>query len=88
MGDLENKFVGELHQIYLQVNVYKNIKLDDVSAKYHNHLEVLHKIYYLPLLGSNASKPKITKEVVRNYLHSLEPRELMYALYYERRLLA
>ena len=87
MGDLESKFIDELHKTYLNVYVYKNIKLDDVSAKYRHHVEILHKIYYLPLLGGTGTKPKITKEVVKNYLHSLEPRELMYALYYERRLL-
>jgi hypothetical protein len=87
MGDLETKFVDDLHKTYLNVYVYKNIMLDTVSAKYRNHVEILHKIYYLPFLGSNALKPKITKQVVRNYLHTLEPRELMYALYYERRLL-
>jgi hypothetical protein len=87
MGDLESKFIDDLHKIYLNVYVYKNTKLNEVSAKYCHHVEILHKIYYLPFLGSNALKPKITKQVVKNYLHTLEPRELMYALYYERRLL-
>lgn len=87
MGDLESRFVADLHETYLQVYVYQNIKLHNVSAKYINHVAELHRKYYLRFLGINGTRPKITKAVVRKYLQQLEPRDLLYALYYQRRLL-
>jgi hypothetical protein len=91
-NDIMTTFVNNLHKAYLQVYVYKTVNLEDISAKYNRHVVKLHKTYYLPFLGSSirprvTKGPKVTKDVVKKYLNDLEPGELLYLFYYERRLL-
>ena len=54
----------KLHQLYIQKNIKKEIRLSDVSKEYKNILYKLHGIYI-------NEKTIITREVVINYIYEL-----------------
>ena len=77
-------FIVVLHKCYMNVYIHKIYELSEITMQYRPYVEVLHKEWYLPYKGTNMPI-KITKNIVRKYISSMEPRELLYIFSYLRR---
>lgn len=77
-------FVKTLHQAYMDVHVLKIVDIEDINNSIAPHVNYLHKNVYLRYYGTGLAK-KITRDVVRTYVESMEPREILYLLMHHRR---
>ena len=87
------KHVHDFYRLYgdLITNVYKSYvdyyikkRRENISPKYMPHIYKLHHEIYLPSLSF--SLPVVIKRgIVKYYFDKMEPRELLYHLYYDRR---
>lgn len=68
-------FVGRLHQCYLDTYIYRLPNPTEYSRYAHR----LHKEIYIPSL-QKGSRQYISKKVVGEFLKTLDPRELLFAL--------
>ena len=79
-----NKFRNILHQFtetlrlnYIDCFIHKNFHLKEYPLKYRIHMYNLHQIYLNDLKNDNKY---INKYTVINYINSLDPAQIMYAL--------
>ena len=79
-----DEFIKSLHQAYLDVHVLKIIQIADLNHSISPHVEYLHKNIYLRYIGTRLQKT-VTRNVVRDYVESMEPREILYLLMHHRR---
>jgi hypothetical protein len=77
-------FIKCLHQAYLDVHVLKIIRVADLNHSIAPHVKSLHKNIYLRFIGTRLAK-RITREVVREYVEAMEPREMLYLMTHHRR---
>lgn len=77
--------VKSLHQAYLDVYVLKTITMRNVNHSIAPHVQYLHKSVYLRYIGTRLSV-KVTRDVVRSYVESMEPREILYLMTHHRRI--
>jgi len=82
---LHKEFIRNLHFSYLLVHVHHTWSLSDVSTKYVELIQRLHKEIYLPSLSKGLNKIIITKGVIREFLKKLHPTEMFYYLYHDER---
>lgn len=78
-----HNFTNNLHKYYVNCFISKQIKLKDHPYEYRLNMYELHNQYI------NILKPKkqtITKMYVIDYINSLPPAKLMFAINYEKRL--
>jgi hypothetical protein len=68
-----SNIINRIHYNYMEYFVHKNIILKQVNKVYHKHLYGLHGIY-------KKDGTKITKEVVRNYVLSLDAKQIMHII--------
>jgi len=68
-------FVGRLHQCYLDTYIYRLLNPNAYSRYAHR----LHKEIYIPSL-QKGRRQYISKKVVGEFLKTLDPRELLFAL--------
>jgi hypothetical protein len=73
--------VNNIHQSYLSRYILK--KNITISKKYEYHVRALHYTVFLPSLTSD--KQIITKKVVREYVKSLIPGQILHMLNYDKR---
>ena len=78
-------FVKTIHRAYLDVYVFKTVERTDVNLPFTPHIEKIHKEKYLKYIGSKGKQCKITLDVIREYVQSMEPREVLYCLEHLRR---
>lgn len=76
-----NEFIELAHTHYLARYVWRNC--NDISKKYAPYIDAVHREIYIPSLKTK--KKMITCKVMRDYLFSLSPNEILYALQYEKR---
>jgi hypothetical protein len=76
-----NEFIDLAHTHYLARYVWRNCNI--ISPKYAPYIDAIHREIYLPSL--KIQKTIITRKVIRKYLFSLSPNEILYALQYEKR---
>lgn len=76
-----NEFIELAHTHYLARYVWRNCV--NISKKYAPYIDAIHREIYLPSLKTK--KRVITCKVIREYLFSLSPNEILYALQYEKR---
>jgi hypothetical protein len=76
-------FVRDTYICYIEHYIEKNDK--QISDKYLSHIKVIHKTIYLPSLKHK--KIIIRKNTVREYFKAMSPRELLYHLNYDRRMI-
>ena len=76
------KFIGDVYLAYIEHYVEKQGKT--ISGKFWPHIQFIHKTIYLPSLKSY-EKTIITRKKVREYFDAMDPRELLYHIYYDRR---
>ena len=79
---LYEKFIGDVYLSYIEHYVEKLGKT--ISGKFLPHIQFIHKTIYLPSLKSS-EKTIITRKKVREYFDAMDPRELLYHIYYDRR---
>jgi len=79
---LYEKFISDVYLAYIEQYVEKQDKL--IHGKFLPHIKFIHKTIYLPSLKSS-EKTIITRKKVREYFDAMDPRELMYHIYYDRR---
>ena len=84
LEDFYRYFIETLHNQYMDIYIHKKRKLSEVSMQYREYIERLHQEWYLPY-KKNHSPVKITKAIVKEYMGSLEPRELLFMFSYLRR---
>lgn len=77
-----DEFVELLHTHYLARYVWRNC--DQISPKYSPYIDDIHRMLYLPAV-KNGNKMRITQSVVREYLFSKAPNDILYAVQYEKR---
>lgn len=75
--DLSN-YIINLHQSYLSHYIQKSTI--QISGKYFPLMEKIHREIYLPSLKKNTQKIIIKKKIVREFVYSLTPGELLYYL--------
>jgi hypothetical protein len=78
-----HRYTENLHQNYIKCYINKDNHLKEFPFQYRIHLYNLHK-KYLDELREN--KQHISREVVINYVNSLEPGQIMYILNYNVKL--
>ncbi len=71
--------VKSMHQAYIDVHVLKIIQVTDLNHSIAPHVESLHKNIHLRFIGTRLAKT-ITREVVREYVETMEPREILYLM--------
>lgn len=76
------KFISDVYLAYIEHYVEKQGKL--IHGKFLPHIQFIHKTIYLPSLKSS-EKTIITRKKVRAYFDAMDPRELLYHIYYDRR---
>ena len=76
-----NEFIELIHTHYLARYVWRNC--DHISPKYAPYIDAVHRDIYIPSLKTK--KQIITCKVIRDYLFSLSPNEILYAIQYEKR---
>lgn len=79
---LYEKFIGDVYLAYIENYVEKQDKL--IHGKFLPHIQFIHKTIYLPSLKSSENTI-ITRKKVREYFDAMDPRELLYHIYYDRR---
>jgi hypothetical protein len=79
---LYEKFIGDVYLAYIENYVEKQDKL--IHGKFLPHIQFIHKTIYLPSLKSS-EKTIITRKKVHEYFDAMDPRELLYHIYYDRR---
>jgi hypothetical protein len=68
-GDQFNRFKTRLHQMYMDIRVFKKVRLDDISSKRDKYfVEKLHYEVFLPGLSLHGKGFKVTKTVVGEFL--------------------
>lgn len=77
-------FVKSLHQAYMDVHVLKIIEPTDLNHSIAPHVDSLHKTVYLRYIGTSRAA-KIMRNVVREYIEAIEPREILYLMAHHRR---
>lgn len=77
-------FVRGVYDSY--VNYYVMRTDSPISEKFLPHIKMIHKTIYLPSI--KYGKRRINKSSVKQYFDKMEPRELLYHLNYDRRLLS
>lgn len=77
-------FVKSLHQAYMDVHVLKIIEPTDLNHSIAPHVDSLHKTVYLRYIGTSRAA-KISRNVVREYIEAIEPREILYLMAHHRR---
>ncbi len=78
-----DEFVENLHTAYLVKFVWRNAK--KVSEKYDKYATAIHREIYIPSISK--TRITITKNIVRDYVMSKPPGEILYSLFYEKRFL-
>lgn len=73
--------VNNIHQSYLYFFILK--KEVEISKKYMSHIYALHHNVYIPSLATK--KIIIKKQIVREYVDSLEPGQIMHIFNYDKR---
>ena len=76
-----DEFIENLHTAYLAKFVWRNVK--KVSEKYDNYINAIHREIYIPSISK--TRITITRKVIRNYIMSKPPGEILYSLFYEKR---
>lgn len=75
-------FTSTLHNFYINCFVKKEMPLRDYPHEYKTHMYELHNIYINKLIPIGG---KVSREVVINYINSIQPARLMYSLNYKFR---
>ncbi len=76
-----DEFIENLHTTYLVKFVWRRAK--QLSEKYNKHADAIHREIYIPSISK--TRVTITRKVVRNYVMSKPPGEILYSLFYEKR---
>lgn len=87
------RFVENVHSAYMDQYVYKiNVNQNPGKNKYSQIIQRLQKEIYLPSLSRHNrdnnnvnTSCKITRKVVNDYIHKMEPAEILYFLNFEKR---
>ena len=80
-----NQFVNCLHTTYLTKYVWKNFDTQfKIDTKYSQYVDILHKEVYIPSL-STTEKVIITKPVIRKFLLTRPPIEIISLFYHHFR---
>jgi hypothetical protein len=61
-----NNFINKIHNLYLNVNIHKSIKLNEIQKDFRKTIYDLHGIYL-------KNKTIITFDVVKDYIYNLNP---------------
>ena len=61
-----NYFINKIHNLYLNVNIHKSIKLNEIQKEFRKTIYDLHGIYL-------KDKTVITFDIVKNYIYKLHP---------------
>ena len=68
-GDQFNRFKTRLHQMYMDIRVFKKVRIGDISSKRDKYfVEKLHYEVFLPGLALHGKGFKVTKTVVGEFL--------------------
>ena len=78
-----DEFIENLHTAYLVKFVWRNEK--KVSNKYDKYATAIHREIYIPSISK--TRVTITRKVIRDYVMSKPPGEILYSLFYEKRIL-
>jgi hypothetical protein len=78
---LWNRFVRKVHDKYLLQYVKKKVSpTTQAQQKIDWHVQTIHHTIYIPSLCTTIKKV-VNKDIVKNYLLSISPLELMHLLY-------
>jgi hypothetical protein len=72
-------YTETLHQNYINCYVKKEKPADEYPEEYKKHMKTLHKKWLDEL---REQKQAVTKRVVIDYIHTMHPSQIMYALNY------
>lgn len=76
------KLVNDVYISYIEHYVEKQDKL--IHGNFLPHIQFIHKTIYLPSLKLS-EKTIVTRKKVREYFDAMDPRELLYHIYHDRR---
>lgn len=79
--DYCDEFIENLHTAYLVKFVWRNNT--QISKKYDKYVDAIHREIYIPSLAK--SRITITRKIVRDYVISKPPGEILYSLFYDKR---
>lgn len=74
-----NNSIKRLHESYILIYINKRPK-SEISSKYTEYAERLHREIYLPSLHRGKEKCHITLDIVRNYMKKINPLEILHWL--------
>ena len=70
------KLVNRLHRAYMDYHVNRVKILRQINKMYHKHIYALHG----KRLNSEEGRIIITKDIVRDYIYKLDPKQIMHML--------